>query len=99
MATAVLDRLVDNAVRHGVTPGSADQSLAVRLRVAESERLLLDVEDPSPLFRDFEAALRGEQGRGLWETRRFGAEVAWFLRTGAVGKTVRAALLAKVGQP
>lgn len=91
-ATDVIGRLVDNAVRHGLTLGDAEQRLRLRLAVTESHELVVDVEDPNPQFRHFGTAIEGERGRGLWEAKRLGAQVTWFLRQDAVGKTVRATL-------
>ncbi|MGP4089637.1 ATP-binding protein [Streptomyces sp. KR55] len=91
-ATEVLARLVDNAVRHGVTPGHAETQISARLSLNEDGELIIDVTDPKPLFPDFEAARQGENGRGLWEVGRLGAEVTWFAPPDLNGKTVRATM-------
>ncbi|WP_455357172.1 ATP-binding protein [Streptomyces sp. SYSU K217416] len=92
LATDILARLVDNAVRHGLPPGDTEQRLEVRLLITETGQLVIDVEDPNPEFPDFDAAVQGEKGRGLWEAKRLGAQVTWFLRQDEVGKAVRATL-------
>ncbi|WP_079148505.1 ATP-binding protein [Streptomyces agglomeratus] len=86
VATDVLGRLVDNAVRHGMA-----ERVKARLAITETQQLVIDVEDPTPQFLAFGAAVQGETGRGLWEAKRLGARVVWFLRNDA-GKTVRATL-------
>ncbi|MFI9149485.1 hypothetical protein [Streptomyces sp. NPDC053367] len=43
-------------------------------------------------LRDFEAAARGERGRGLWHIVRLGARVMRFVPHKEDGKTVRAVL-------
>ncbi|PZT70413.1 hypothetical protein DN402_08710 [Streptomyces sp. SW4] len=90
-ATEVLGRLVANAVQHAVTD-SRGQKVTVVLKINERDQLIIDVYDPSPHFRDFERALAGEQGRGLWVVQRLGAEVTWFLPADDKGKVVRATM-------
>ncbi|MFD5445979.1 ATP-binding protein [Streptomyces tendae] len=89
-AIAVLGALVDNAVTHGLTPGRTGQSLSARLGVTEDQELVIDVTDPNPLFPDFTDAVDGTVGRGLWNARRHGARLTWFVASGFEGKTVRA---------
>ncbi|MFF6903920.1 ATP-binding protein [Streptomyces hydrogenans] len=90
-AVQVLNVLVRNALAYGITPGQPGQSLTAALRVTEADELLIDVTDPNPTFPDFDKALAGELGRGLWEAQRLGATVSWFLSAGS-GKTVRAVM-------
>jgi anti-sigma regulatory factor (Ser/Thr protein kinase) len=90
-ATDVLAQLVDNAVEHAVTDARC-QKLTVDLKINEVNQLLIDVHDPEPHFPDFEKALAGEQGRGLWEVQRLGAVVTWFVAPDGHGKIVRATL-------
>ncbi|MFI5682315.1 ATP-binding protein [Streptomyces sp. NPDC051636] len=90
-ATEVLGRLAANAVEHAVTDPRG-QKVAVALKINEHDQLVIDVHDPSPHFRDFEHALAGEQGRGLWEMQRLGAHVTWFLPADGNGKVVRATM-------
>ncbi|MEU7028870.1 ATP-binding protein [Streptomyces sp. NPDC046275] len=90
-AVQVLYVLVHNALAHGITPGDPGQTLTARLRVTETDELLIDVTDPSPHFPDFDKALAGERGRGLWEAQRLGARIDW-LPNAPHGKTVRALL-------
>lgn len=92
VATEVLGQLVDNAVCHGLPFGGEAARVKTRIGITESHQLVIDVEDPTPQFPDFSAAVQGEQGRGLWEVKRLGAQVTWFLRQDALGKTVRATL-------
>jgi hypothetical protein len=90
-ATEVLARLVQNAVDHAVTPRRGEQ-VSVDLRITETDRLIIDVTDPSPRFPDFEAALRGERGRGLWVVQQLRAEVTWFAPPNLRVKVVRATM-------
>ncbi|MFE0420069.1 ATP-binding protein [Streptomyces tendae] len=89
-AIAVLGALVDNAVAHGLTPGRTGQSLSARLGVTEDQEIVIDVTDPNPLFPNFTDAVDGTVGRGLWNARRHGARLTWFVASGFEGKTVRA---------
>ncbi|MET9776170.1 ATP-binding protein [Streptomyces sp. NPDC006367] len=90
-AVNVLGILVDNAVEHALTPGPDDR-LSARLALTEDRRLLIDVTDPHPQFPDFDEAVNGAQGRGLWHARRLGAHLSWFITSDVEGKTVRAVL-------
>ncbi|MGC4950936.1 ATP-binding protein [Streptomyces sp. DT224] len=90
-AVNVLYVLVRNALEHGVTPDT--QTFEVRLTVADGDELLVEVDDPNPKFPEFDRAIGGELGRGLWEAQRCGATITYFPadREGG-GKTVRATL-------
>ncbi|MFV5995388.1 ATP-binding protein [Streptomyces sp. NPDC056231] len=89
-AIAVLYVLVNNAMKHALTPGAAAQGPDVWLRIAVAGELLIDVTDPDPAFPDFDRAVAGELGRGLWGAKRLGAAITWFPADG--GKTVRATM-------
>ncbi|MFD7975279.1 ATP-binding protein [Streptomyces sp. NPDC059071] len=92
-AVSVLHVLVHNALQHGITPGPG-QAIAVWLRVTQARELLIDVEDPNPEFPDFDKAVAGELGRGLWGARRLGAAITWMPNApgDTVGKIVRAVM-------
>ncbi|MFE9976197.1 ATP-binding protein [Streptomyces hirsutus] len=91
-AIDVIHCLVDNAVQYGLTPGKASQNLGVCLSVTEAHELLVDVTDPNPAFPDFDKAVAGELGRGLWDVTQQGAVLSWFVNAEFDGKTVRAAM-------
>ncbi|MGW0601757.1 ATP-binding protein [Streptomyces sp. NPDC002776] len=92
-AIDVLHVLVDNAVQHGHTATTAGQRFSACLSITEAHELLVDVTDPLPHFPDFDQAVTGDSGRGLWETTRQGVELSWFLvGSGFDAKTVRAVL-------
>ncbi|WP_406290629.1 ATP-binding protein [Streptomyces sp. NBC_00209] len=88
-AVDVLYVLVRNALDHGTTP--AAETIGVRLVVTSSE-LLIDVSDSNPEFPEFERAVRGELGRGLWAVRNTGAVVTFLPSDKGDGKVVRATL-------
>ncbi|HBF84941.1 MAG TPA: ATP-binding protein [Streptomyces sp.] len=90
-ATDVLYVLVRNALEHGITPGETSRSIDVWLRITSDHQLLIDVTDPNPTFPDFERALAGELGRGLWGAQQLGATIS-YLPAGSDGKTVRATM-------
>ncbi|MEV6056925.1 ATP-binding protein [Streptomyces sp. NPDC052107] len=92
LAVDVLHVLVDNAVQHALTPGKAGQHLRACLSITEAHELLIDVTDPDPAFPEFDKAVAGELGCGLWEIARQGAILTWFVDAKNGGKTVRAAL-------
>ena len=93
LAIDVLDVLVDNAVQHALTPGKTGQHLGACLSITEAHELLVDVTDPVPQFPDFDKAVAGELGRGLWEIARQGAALSWFVVGSEFdAKTVRAVL-------
>ncbi|MFJ9380229.1 ATP-binding protein [Streptomyces sp. NPDC101455] len=89
-AEEVVAQLVENAVAHGVLPDFVGQGVTVLLRLDERHRLVIDVSDPNPKFPDFAAALAGENGHGLSNVQRHGAEVTCFTQPSFDGKTVRA---------
>jgi anti-sigma regulatory factor (Ser/Thr protein kinase) len=91
-ATEVLARLVQNAVDHGLASDRAGSQISAQLSIDEEGRLRIDVTDPNPLFPDFDTALKGEQGRGMWEIQRLQGEVTWFAPPELTGKTVRATM-------
>jgi two-component sensor histidine kinase len=90
-AVEVLGILVTNALEHGVTPG-VTQELHARLSVTETRELLIEVTDPNPTFRDFERAVAGELGQGLWQVRQLGASIDWSTDRDSSCKTVRATM-------
>ncbi|MER5376249.1 ATP-binding protein [Streptomyces sp. NPDC002553] len=91
-AVEVVALLVDNAVRHGTPEYAETQTLLLRTAVNAAGDLIIDVSDLNPSFRDFDAAARGERGRGLAQVAGLGARVTWFLHHEGPGKTVRAVL-------
>ncbi|MFC5218841.1 ATP-binding protein [Streptomyces coerulescens] len=91
-AAEVVARLVDNAVRHGMPDHAETQTLLLRTAVNAAGDLIIDVSDLNASFPGFEAAARGERGRGLSHVARLGARVTWFLHHDGPGKTVRAVL-------
>ncbi|WP_329127300.1 ATP-binding protein [Streptomyces sp. NBC_01465] len=86
----VVSELVTNAINHGRVHG---ELLDLRLAVLEDGSLLVDVSDPVTAFPNFDRVItpgdEDEQGRGLRLVRAVGADLWWFLRQGAGGKTVR----------
>ena len=92
-ATEAVARLVDNGVRHGMPAEVPRKERLVSLEVAltDAGELVIDVSDLEPAFPDFEAARRGEKGRGLWQVSHLGAQVTQLPRRGT-GKTVRTVL-------
>ncbi|KAF3470103.1 hypothetical protein [Streptomyces sp. Tu 3180] len=93
-AVEAVARLVDNGVRHGLPDSLLPCELRLSLSAAieASGCLVIDVSDLNPAFPDFDAAVRGERGRGLWQVARLGARVTRFLPEEGAGKTVRAIL-------
>lgn len=92
-AVDVLHTLVDNAVQHALTPGEPNRPFGACLSVTEAHELLVDVTDPLPLFPDFDHAVTGETGRGLWDITHKGGRLSWFVvGDNFAGKTVRAVL-------
>ncbi|MEU9774830.1 hypothetical protein [Streptomyces sp. NPDC047968] len=93
-AVETVSRLVDNGVKHGVPSAVplCGRQLTLSIVTDEAGALLIDVVDMDPAFPDFEAAVRGEKGRGLWQVACLGAQVTWFLHHAGPGKTVRAVL-------
>jgi anti-sigma regulatory factor (Ser/Thr protein kinase) len=89
-AVDVLYVLVQNAVQHGLPKKSVGKSMDVWFRITSANELLIDVKDTTAGFPDFEAAIRGELGRGLWGAQRLGAVISWFPEND--GKVVRATL-------
>ncbi len=90
-AIDVLHTLVENAVQHALAPGKADQPFGACLRFTETDELLIDVTDPVPHFPDFDQAVAGESGGGLWEIAQEGVELSWFVASSEFdAKTVRA---------
>ncbi|GHE14791.1 ATP-binding protein [Streptomyces alanosinicus] len=92
-AVRVLAILTANAIVHATPASGTDAQMTVLLAVTEDDELRIDVQDPSPKFRDSEAALNGEKGRGLLEARLLGAEVSWSLAEDGRSKTVRARMV------
>ncbi|WP_329553719.1 hypothetical protein [Streptomyces sp. NBC_00696] len=93
-ATEAVARLVDNGVRHGMPAKVPRKERLVSLEVALTDAggLVIDVSDLESAFPDFEAARRGEKGRGLWQVSHLGAQVTQLLPRTGTGKTVRAVL-------
>jgi hypothetical protein len=93
-AVEVVARLVDNGVRHGIPDSVPCVEVQLTLSIAtdETDSLVIDVADLNPEFPDFDAAVRGERGRGLGQVTSLGAEVIRFLPYEGRGKTVRAVL-------
>ncbi|MGW6413467.1 ATP-binding protein [Streptomyces vinaceus] len=95
-ATGVASRLVENAVRHGIpAPPPPAGHIKLRLATTEGAGLVIEVEDLMPAFPRFDAAVRGEHGRGLQEAAQLGATITWTLHHEAQTKTVRAELPAR----
>ncbi|MEV5880667.1 hypothetical protein AB0L75_42150 [Streptomyces sp. NPDC052101] len=92
-AVRVLAILANNAVVHATPASAAYAQMTVLLAVMEDDELRIDVQDPFPEFRDSEAALNGEKGRGLLAARLLGAEVSWSLAEDGRSKTVRARMV------
>ncbi|MFI1169160.1 ATP-binding protein [Streptomyces sp. NPDC020801] len=92
-AVRVLAILTANAVVHATPGRRTDAQMTVVLAVTEGDELRIDVQDPSPGFRDSAAALNGEKGRGLLEARLLGAEATWSLAGDGRSKTVRARMV------
>ncbi|OEJ62781.1 hypothetical protein BGM19_03490 [Streptomyces agglomeratus] len=90
-AIDVLYVLVHNALQHGSSPESTTQELNVWFRITKTHDLLIDVTDPNPSFPNFDAAVTGKLGRGLWGAQRLGASITWF-PADPQGKTVRATM-------
>ncbi len=93
-AVEAVTRLVDNGVRHGI-PSSVpppEQQLTLSIATDDTGSLIIDVADLNPAFPDFEAAVSGERGCGLWQVASLGARVTRFLPHEGRGKTVRAVL-------
>ncbi|MET7663191.1 hypothetical protein ABZS99_30780 [Streptomyces sp. NPDC005463] len=88
-AVEVLGILVTNALEHGITPG-VTQELHARLSVTETRELLIEVTDANPTFSDFERAVAGELGQGLWQVGQLGASIDWSTDCDFSSKTVRA---------
>lgn len=99
VATTVVSLLMQNAVQHGLLPQPSTEPLRLRLATTEAGSLVIEVRDLTPAFPDFDAAVRGEHGRGLWGARRLGATITWFQHHGASGKTVRAELPYRPAEP
>ncbi|MFI6730980.1 ATP-binding protein [Streptomyces atratus] len=89
-AIDVLYVLVNNALKHALSPGEFAQDLDVWLRITEAHDLIIDVTDPDPAFPDFDQAVAGELGHGLWGAKHLGAAITWF--PADAGKTVRATM-------
>ncbi|SOD90590.1 Anti-sigma regulatory factor (Ser/Thr protein kinase) [Streptomyces sp. Ag109_G2-15] len=93
-AVEVVSRLVDNGVRHGVPADTplGKRRLSLSAAITDAGALIVEVSDLNPAFPDFDVAVRGERGRGLWQVAHRGAQVTWFLQSAGGGKTVRAVL-------
>ncbi|MFG2631809.1 ATP-binding protein [Streptomyces sp. NPDC048473] len=89
-AIDVLYVLVNNALKHAFSPGETPQGPEVWLRVTEAHDLIIDVTDLDPEFPDFDQAVAGELGHGLWGAKHLGAAITWF--PADAGKTVRATM-------
>ncbi|WP_371801541.1 ATP-binding protein (plasmid) [Streptomyces sp. NBC_01732] len=90
-AATIMEILVHNAVVHADPgPSSIGRQITLHYAMTDKHDLLIDVYDPLPAFPDFEGAVDGEKGRGLWTVRQMGGELSWALCDG--GKVVRAML-------
>lgn len=100
-ALQVLSVLVDNALQHSGPPKPADAVLRVCLGITEPGQLLVDVEDFSPTFADFQDVRAGIGDGLLVELVRSKAitDLTWFVSPEFKSKTVRAVLTAGVVEP
>ncbi|UQW99116.1 ATP-binding protein [Streptomyces sp. RerS4] len=73
----------------------AGARIRIQLTLTATGGLLIEVRDLVPAFERFEEVVQGTEGRGLWEVRRLGAEVGWYLHGADAGKTVHAELPAR----
>ncbi|WP_406379774.1 ATP-binding protein [Streptomyces sp. NBC_01618] len=89
-AIDVLYVLVNNTLKHALSPGETRQGPEVWLRVTKAHDHLIDVTDLDPEFPNFDQAVAGELGHGLWGAKHLGAAITWFPADG--GKTVRATM-------
>ncbi|MEU0787778.1 hypothetical protein ABZ341_40380 [Streptomyces sp. NPDC006173] len=99
-AARVADKLVDNAVRHGLA--TPDGLIVLRLIILEeTQELLIEVDDALPGFPDFETAANQPTEpigtpTGLWWVAHYHAELIWDVRRDqdgvVIGKTVQAIL-------
>ncbi|MGW7047047.1 hypothetical protein ACWGDT_31055 [Streptomyces avermitilis] len=100
IAARVADKLVDNAVKHGKP--LADGCISLHLLVAaDTDELLVEVDDAYPEFPGFdEAANQTREARanptGLWWVAHYGGRLSWDVKRNVddviVGKTVQAIL-------
>ncbi|MFJ4007385.1 ATP-binding protein [Streptomyces sp. NPDC090023] len=106
-ASRVLDKLVDNAVKHARTEGAAP--VPVRLYISESGILLVEVDDHEPQFADFASVRAGgptTSGAPLgglwWVQERYKAQLSYYVRIGddgqLLGKTVQALMKPERGR-
>ncbi|MCZ4603491.1 ATP-binding protein [Streptomyces sp. Lzd4kr] len=93
-AVEAVSRLVDNGLKHGIPDGVplSEQKLTLAAAIDEAGALVIDVSDLNAAFPDFQAAVLGEKGRGLWQVAFLGARVTRFVPHEGTGKTVRAVL-------
>ncbi|MEU1201265.1 hypothetical protein ABZ446_34320 [Streptomyces sp. NPDC005813] len=100
-AARVADKLVDNAYRHAEPFGPGQGWIELRLTVrAETDELLIEVDDATPTFPDFEIAATAEPAGpppGLWWVRHYRGALSWSPKTDdttgdVIGKTVAAVL-------
>ncbi|WP_367575257.1 ATP-binding protein [Streptomyces griseoaurantiacus] len=98
-AAQVADKLVDNAVKHGMP--FSDGCVSIRLRVAaDTDDLEISVTDAGREFPDFDTVASAPPAHsGLWWVRHHGGDLTWELQRdddGLVyGKTVTAHLTAR----
>ncbi|MFE5753378.1 ATP-binding protein [Streptomyces massasporeus] len=97
LAGQIVDRLVDNAARHGKPFGNG--CVLLRLTVlAETDELRIEVDDADPTFPASDAVTSGShpRGRGLWWVQNYGGYLSWDLKRDddgrVVGKTVTAVM-------
>ncbi|MFJ3310745.1 hypothetical protein ACIPSA_48960 [Streptomyces sp. NPDC086549] len=100
-AARVADKLVDNAFQHAEPFGPGEGWVELRLTVLpKTDALLIEVDDATPEFADFEKATTAEPSNpppGLWWVRHYQGTLSWDPKTDAttgdvVGKTVTAFL-------
>ncbi|MFF8618234.1 hypothetical protein [Streptomyces sp. NPDC015350] len=65
------------------------RGITLHYAITDRGDLVIDVHDSDPTFPNFEDAIGGQKGQGLWTARQLGAELFW-APTDHGGKVVRA---------